>query len=405
MSTPNPFNFPVVIGPNGATPTPPATILSELLAAVAAQVPDYTANLPGSLIEDVSSTDVGAIALCDQARVGTINALTPFGANVFLLQQLGQMQGLVQGQPTNTSVQVVFSGTVGYVITNGFLVSDGAQTYQVLGGGVISSGGSSAPITAVAITAGAFSVPANTVTQTLTSFPPAVNLTVNNPNPGSPGGVPETNYAFRARVLQANLAASVGTSRYIKTLVGELLGAQSNLISVQQGGGGLRIVVGGSADPYQIAYAIWSSVADPSTLLGSAVNSGRNVTVSLNDYPDTYNILYVAAPVQVITMNITWNTTLPSFTGGAAFQGLVQAPLAAYINGLGVGQVINVFEMNEIFQTAVEGVLDGAYLTRLVFSVSINGTPTPPGSGTGAISGDPESSFSCLASAITVVQG
>jgi len=412
MSTPNPFSeysydFPVVLTASGLQPQQPQSLLAQLLANVASTNPGYTANLPGSMVEDVSSTDVAAISLCDQAKVETVNSLTPYGANLFTLGQLGTIY-LGQGQPglpTNTSVLVEFTGTVGYVINNGFLVSDGTNVYQVQGGGVIGSGGTSALLTAIAINSGAFSVPANTVTQLVTSVPSSITLAVNNPNAGTPASAAETPYAYRSRVLTAGLAACVGGPRLIKTQIGVQLGAQANLISVQAASGGIRVVVGGSASTYSIAYAIFSSIPDPSILQGSAVSSGRNVTVSLIDYPDTYSILYVAAPVQTVTMTVTWNTVLTSFTGGGAFPGLVQAPLAAYINGLGVGQVINVLEMLEIFQSAVEPVLDVSLLTRLVFTVYINSVETAPATGTYAISGDPESSFSCAASAVTVTQG
>jgi hypothetical protein len=399
------FDFPVVITASGLQPQAPASLLAQLTAAAAAQAPGYTV-LPGGLIDDVSGTMVAGMSINDQAKVEAVNSLTPYAANIPLLLQLGQCFGLSLGSVTATSVPVVFSSTsVGYVIPNGFLVGDGTNVYQVQGGGVIQSDETSSTLIALSVNPGSFAVPANTVTELLTSVPSNVSLSVNNPNAGTPASAGETYYSYRARVLQAMLAASVGTSRYIKTIIGQLLGAQSNLISVQAASGGLRIVVGGAADPYAIGYAIWSSVADVSTLQESAVNTDRDNTVALYDYPDTYNVLYVVAPVQTVTMTVTWNTVQTNFTGGAAFPGLVQAPLAAYINGLAVGQVINVQVMNEIFQNAVEDVLDASLLTRLVFTVSINSEVTPPGSGTFAITGDPESSFSCLASGITVTQG
>lgn len=396
----------------GLQPQAPASLQAQLLAAVAAVTPGYTANLPGSMIEDISSTDVGAIALIDSAKVELVNSLTPDGANEFILGQLGTQyigQG-APGQPTNTQVNVVFSSTsIGYVITNGFLVSDGTNAYQVQIGGPITNTGSSAPMTAIAVNPGSFAVPVNTVTTVQTSVPSSITLTVTNPVAGTPGSLTgESWQSFRARVLQSGLAASVGTGRYIKTLIGQLLGAQSNLISVQQASGGLRVVVGGGggANTFQIANAIYESVADVSTLQGSAINPGaRNVTVSLNDYPDTYNVLYVSSPQQTVTMTVTWNTVLTSFTGGAAFPSLVQGPLVAYLNALGIGQVINVLEMNEIFQEAVAAVLDPSLLTRLVFSVAINSVVTAPGTGTYAITGDPESFFFAIPSGITVVQG
>jgi hypothetical protein len=408
MSTPFPFSFPIVMTAAGLQPQAPATLLTQLLAAVASTNPGYTANLPGGLIEDISSTDVGSVAIIDQAKVELVNSLTPNGANLFLLGQLGQIYlGQTQpGQATNTSVPVVFAGQVGYVIPQGLVIGDGTNAYQVQVGGVIGGGGTSATINAIAVNPGSFGVPANTVNVVITTVPTSVGLTVNNPLAGNPGGAPETPFAFRARVLQAGLAASVGTQRYIKTLIGLVLGSQANLISVQQTGSGLKVVVGGSADQFSIANAIYMSVADVTTLQPKSAG-GSNVTVSLVDSPDIVTVQYVAAAQQTVTMSIVWNTVLTSFTGGAAFPGLVQPPLVAYINSLGVGQVINVLEMNEIFQTAVQSVLDVSLLTRLVFTVDINGTPTAPNSGTYAIQGDSESYFftALNGSGISVTQG
>jgi hypothetical protein len=404
------FNFPIVITASGLQPQSPASIQSQLIANVAATNPGYTANLPASMIEDISSTDVAAIAMVDQSKVEAVNCLTPYGCNVFVLGQQGQIYiGQSQpGLPTNTSVTVVFSGTVGYVIANGFLVGDGTNTYQCQSGGVIGTDGSSLPILALAIQPGAFGVGATTVTVLVTSVPGSITLTVTNPAPGTPALAAEQPYAYRARILQAGLASSVGTPRYIKTQLAALQPNAGNLVSVQQAsGGGTRVVVGLGADPYQIAYAISISVADVSDLVGTAGGGagGTSVTVGLYDYPDNYSVVYVQAAVQTVTMAIVWNTTLSGFGGGGAFQGLVQEPLAAYINSLAVGQVINVLEMNEIFQEAVAGVLDPSLLTRLVFTVEINSSVVAPGSGTYAITGDTEGYFTCVATGITVTQG
>lgn len=407
MSTP--FNFPVVIAASGLQPQAPASINQQIIAVATASSPGLTVNLPGIMIEDIASTDTAAVVVCDQAKVDTVNSLTPLAANQFTLSQLGQVYigQAAPGLPTNTSVPVVFTGTAGYVISNGFLVGDGTNVYQVQGGGVIASGGISQPINAISLNAGSFGVPANTVTTLLTSVPSSVNLSVNNPSAGTAGNVTgETWASFRARVLQAGLAASVGTARFIKTLLGLVPGVASNLISVQPATGGLRVIATGG-DVYQIAYAIFMSVGDPTALQGSAISSGRNVTVSLIDYPDTYPITYVNTPQQTVTLVATWNTSLASFTGGGAFPSLTQPPLVAYLNALAPGQVINVMEMNAIFQQAISGVLNPKLLTRLVFAVSINGVLTQPGSGTYAVAGDPESNwFTALnGSGITVVQG
>jgi hypothetical protein len=327
------------------------------------------------------------------------------GANQFSLSQLGTIYlGQSQpGLPTNTSVLVVFSGTVGYVVPNGFLVGDGTYSYQVQGGGVIGALGSSLALTALATQSGSWGIPPNTVTVLLTSAPTGVALTVTNPSNGTPGGTGETWYAFRARILQAGLAACVGSARFIKTLISET-GVAGNLISVQSGNPGIRVIVGGG-DYYQIAYAIFCSVADPSVLVGSAISPLRNVTAALYDYPNTYPIVYVNPDAQILTLVVTWNTVLTPFTGGGGFPSLTQGPLAAYINAIAIGQPINILEMNAIFQTAVSGVLDPTLLTRLVFSVYINGVLTPAGSGTYAVTGDPEGYFTAVTTGITVLQG
>lgn len=263
--------LPTVFNTSGLQPQPPASLLAQLLAKVAAVNPGYTASLPGSLIEDISSTDVAAMALIDQMRIELVNSLTPFGANPFILNQLGQVYGVPLGQASNTSVFVQFSGPPGFVIAKGFIVSDGNFQYALSDGGIIGSDGLSPQLFALATQSGTWAVPPGTVTQLVTSVPTPVTLTVNNPETGLPGNGTETYTSYRARVLQAGLAASQGMSRYLKTLLGQVAGVQPRLITaIQQDGGGWEVIVGGG-DPYQVAYAIWQSLFDISTLVGSTL--------------------------------------------------------------------------------------------------------------------------------------
>src|SRR5687767_10844170 len=113
--------LPTIVTAAGLQPIAPIDLRTQLINSVAATNPGYTADLPGTLIEDIASTDVGALIICDQARVDTINSVTPYGANVFLLVQLGNIYGVPLGGATNTGVQVVFTGSAGFVITPGFV--------------------------------------------------------------------------------------------------------------------------------------------------------------------------------------------------------------------------------------------------------------------------------------------
>lgn len=254
----------------GPLPTPPATLLAQLIALVMLTNPGYTADLPGSLVEDISSTDIGALTTIDQMRVELINSLTPFGANAFLLNQLGQIYGVPQGVASNTSVYCVFTGPRGFVISVGFVVSDGTYQYIAQDGGIIQSNGQSAALYFVATQAGTWAVPAGTVTQLVTSVPSTITLTVTNPLAGVEGQPQQNIDSYRTQVLQAGLAACQGMPSFVTTLLLNVPGVQSRLVSVQPAvmGGGWEVICGGG-DPYAIAYAIFQGIGDIRSLRGS----------------------------------------------------------------------------------------------------------------------------------------
>jgi hypothetical protein len=226
------------------------------------------------MIEDISSTDTGALIIIDQARVDYLNSITPYGSNAFMTSQLGQIYGVQKGTGSNTSVFAVFSGPAGFVIARGFVVTDGTYQYVVQDGGIIGSGGVSLPLFCVATLTGSWAVPPGTVTQAVTSVLQTVidaGFSVTNPAAGLPAADDETEVSYHARVLQAGLAASQGMSRYLKTLLGNVPGVQPRLVSVlSQVGGGWIIMVGGG-DPYYVAYAIWQALFDVSTILSSTI--------------------------------------------------------------------------------------------------------------------------------------
>jgi len=477
MSSP----IPLVMTATGPVPTPPATLLAQLIALVSAVTPGYTASLPGTLIEDISSTDVGALSLIDQARVDLVESLTPYGANAYLANQLGQVYGVPIGVGTNTSVEVQFTsvGTSAYnfPISAGFVVSDGTYQYIVQDGGIVSAATGMTPLlSCIATQQGSWAVPANSVTNIVTSLPPNVGLTVNNPGAGVAGLGSQTVADYQAQVLQAGLAASTGMTRYLKTLLQNVSGVSARLVSVrQQTGGGWEILVGGG-DNSAVANAIFEGLFDITTLVGSVMSlvgftssnpgvvmtllnhgfvgtvpgvtisgvnpptyngtytitvltektfsvgvdttgfgsyiSGgvvspnpRNVAATIFDFPDQYQILWVNPPQQTVTCVFTWNTILTNFTGAGAIAQLVPPALVAYINSIPVGGVINIFEMQAVVQVAVAGVISAQNLTRMVFSVSINGVGTAPSPGTSEVVGDPESYFFAVTTGITVIQG
>ena len=167
-----------------------------------------------------------------------------------------------------------------------------------------------------------------------------------------------------------------------------------------------------SGDPYSLHLYTDSGGTSPvdSTGFGAYVSGGvitpdnRNVTVNIIDYPDTYVIKFVNPPKQTVTMAIEWDTISPNFVNPNAISQLATGPLVNYVNGLQVGQPINVAVMISIFQNAVASVIPSQFLTTLTFSVNIDGVGTDPLMGTFEIVGDAESYFSTSASGISITQ-
>src|SRR5579875_2253217 len=300
---------PLLFSSSGPVPTPPSTLLAALLAYVAGQAPGYTANLPGSLVEDVSSTDLGALIVIDQARVDAVNNVSPYSANAFVLNQQGVMLGLPSGLSSNANALVVFSGTPGYVIPPGFQCGDGTYTYNVQDGGTIGNSGQSQSLYVVCTSSNVFPIPANSITTIITSVPSPYSLTVTNPVAGNAATGAETTQAYRSRIMTAFNGIIQGVNSQIKTLVMAVPGVSSRLVAVRQNGIYWTVVCGGG-DPFQVAGAIYAGCSQIGLLTGSSISSARNVTVSIYDAPDNYTVVFVNPPQQVVTVGVTWNTTL-----------------------------------------------------------------------------------------------
>jgi Baseplate J-like protein len=396
--------IPVVMTAAGPQPTAPFDINQRLLSDVASLVPDYTATLPGSLIEDISSTDTAAIYQIDQARIDAINSITPYGANLFILSQMAEMTGIPQqGQPNRTSVYVVFTGTVGFAINPGYTVRDGLYNYTTQDGVIIPTGGVSVPVFCLAELDGPWVVLPNTVTTVATSVPGGISLSVNNPTAGIPGGGSESDAEFRARAMQAYMVTGQGMISYLKSNLLMISGVQPRLVAIKQSSSNYMILCGGG-DPYEIAYAIFRSMFWLPGIVGSAT-TGRNITVSVYDYPNLYPIVFVNPPLQTVAMTVTWIAISPTYVDPAAVAQLAAPALIGYINEISVGQPINLLEADAIFQAAVESVIPIELLGNLTYVVIINGTTTAPTTGTKLIPSDPESYFFATSSGVTVVAG
>lgn len=332
-------SIPLVMTSAGPVPTPPATLNAALIAGVAATNPGYTI-LPADLIEDLSSTATMALVAIDQARIDAVNSVTPLGANPFVLAQLGQQYGVPQGQDANGSVFVAFTGPAGYVFSPGFTVGDGTNQYTLTNGGVIQTSGSTGNLAAVAVSGGTFAIPANTVTQIITSIPSpyASEISVTNPEAGIPASEAQSIPSYQAQVIGAGIVASTGTPAFLKNLLYAITGVQPQLVSILPVTGGWEIVCGGG-DPYGVGNAILSAVGDISRIKGSqlaitAMTAANPVVITTNlshgyvagnifavtgASPAGYNVTYTVASVTPTTITTTTNgSAFGAYTGSAA---------------------------------------------------------------------------------------
>lgn len=388
----------------GAIAATPTELRDEEVAIATTLSPGLTANLPGSLIEDLASTAAGALVIQDQAFVDLINSISPYSANSVMLYQLGAVYGVQQGIGSNTSVYVTFTGTAGFVIPVGFTVSDGNYQYTVQDGGIVGSGGNSDPLYCLATTSGTWAVPSGTVTQLITSVPSGYTLSCTNLTDGTPGASAQTLQAYQSQVIQAGLATAQGVPSFLKTLLKNVNGVQARLVSITNPAVGEWKIICGGGDPYQVANAIYKGIPDISMLVGSATTA-RNITVDIDDYPDTYSIVFVNPPVQTVAVTVTWNTISTNLVSPAAISQLSAQPIADYINSVVVGQPINTFDIQDVFAKAVATVLPLNQISKINISVAINGSVVPPVSGTFLVYGDAESYFSTSVPNITITQG
>jgi len=315
----------------GPVPKTSEELRNELVARATALSPGLTTDLPGSLIEDIVSTDVGALIICDQIRVDLINSVGPLKANKYLLDLLAQQSGIAEQKTQgSTTVPVTFNGPAGFVLPEGFLVSDGTYTYALNDATIIPESGVSSAATCEATTTGSWSVPVGSVNQVITSLPSDITITCSNLVAGTPGGAEEKIYEFRERVWEGQMSTVQGYPGFIRQKLTDMNNVQARMVSVVQDGDRWVIMCGGG-DIYEMAAAIYKSAGDISRLKGTDLN----ITGITNANPG------------VVTTDIT--------------------------HGFSTGQVINVTGVNGM--SGINNVpLTITVLTPHTFSIGINTT-------------------------------
>ena len=437
------------------TVTSPAVLAAEALAVAEVLAPGIT-SLPANLIGDMNATSTGALSIINSAFVDLVNSISPYTANPTILYQLGNVYGVQQGIGSNTQVEVIFTGTVGFVINVGFVVSDGTYQYTVQDATIVGTGGTTTSTYCLATQAGTWAVPANTVTQLITSVPAGITLTVTNPTQGIPGQPAQSLTDYQVQVIQAGRAVATGLPTLLRTALGNVSGVVRNQVAIRSVSGGWEILVGGG-DPYAVANAIYQSLFNINDLQGTqafvgagyisgttltitAVTSGTigvgftvygagvlastivtaasptspytgtggvgtyevsltqtvgsvgspitintggtTEVISIDDFPDSYDITFVRPVAQSVSITVNWETIAgTNFVSNSVVASLVTQPLIDYINAIYVGQPISTLELQTVFVAALAGTILPTNLSSLTFVVIIDGQEISPSVG------------------------
>lgn len=468
-------DLPTVIDSSGLVPTAPATLRSNTVTYATSVSAGITTDLPGTLIEDLTSTTVGALTQIDQARVDAVNSITPYGCNVALLDDMGYIYGVKRGGASNTSAYVTFNGTPGFVVSAGTTVTDGTYSYVVQSSVTLDSSGSSGNVYVLASVSGSWPVAAGSITQITTSIPTGYTLSVTNSAAGTPGdSAGETDTSYRSRIIASGAGSCQSTPRFMKSNISNIAGVSQRLVSVSASDGYYRVMVGGG-DPYEVAGAIYQSIADLPSLVGSVNNitsisqeanavvttelthgltsgnvviSGcqgmngangtwaitvidnnsfsinynsssssaytgggvletnpRNEVVTIIDSPDSYTIPFVVPLQQRVKISIVWNTNSENTVSNDTVSTLGKSSIVSYINGIYAGAPINLFQLQSVFSSSVSNAVPANNLTRLIFTVFIDGQQVSADTGTGIIQGDEQSYLYSELSDITINRG
>jgi hypothetical protein len=137
---------------------------------------------------------------------------------------------------------------------------------------------------------------------------------------------------------------------------------------------------------------------------GVVTPNSRNQIISIIDYPDTYTIPFIVPYSQTVSILLEWNTISINTASAEAVAQLTAPPIANYINSIYVGQPINIYEIQNIFQNTVASIIPPSQIAIINITVTIDGVVVPPVMGEGVVYGDAQSYFSTSSALVSVVE-
>lgn len=141
-----------------------------------------------------------------------------------------------------------------------------------------------------------------------------------------------------------------------------------------------------------MARAIYEAVPDPSVLTDDVNNSGgvapQSQRITISDFPDSYEIVFLVPTSQTVKVILTWNTAGRNFIDPASIASLAVPAIERYINAIYVGEPVNIYQLQSVFQQSISSILSTGQLSLIKVSVAIDGKVVEPDKNTGLIQSD-----------------
>lgn len=293
-----------------------------------------------------------AIHDANNTAISVYNCFSPATGYGAALTSNVKINGIARRGATNSTVDLVLTGTAGTTITNG-TVKDTNNVIWRLPASVTIGVGGTVTVTATCSNSGAVAALAGTITTINT--PTRGWASVNNPAAATVGAPAETDAELRIRQGQSVALPSLTPFEGVDGAIANVAGVTRHKLYENDTGttdsNGLpphsisAIVDGG--DVTEIAQTIRGNKGQ-----GTATYGTTSVTV-----PDTYGNPHVISFSRSTDVPIFGHITLKAFTGYTSQIGVqIQQAVADYINGLTIGDDVL---LSRIYSPANLGVVSG----------------------------------------------
>jgi uncharacterized phage protein gp47/JayE len=274
-----------------------------------------------------------AVSDANAVAISVYNSFSPQLAQGTALSSNVAINGITRNVATNSQVNVVIVGVVGTIIAAGIVADTNGNQYALPNNVEIPPGGSTV-VTATAVNTGSISSLAGTVTQIIN--PTNGWQSVTNPAASVPGAPIETDAELMARQAESVEIPSLSALDGIEGAVAAVTGVTAsksyeNDTNITDAYGNpphsISVVAQGGS-----ATAIAQAIAVKKTP-GAYTNGTTSEIVN-----DTYGIPHTIRFTVPSTTNVAVAITVHALSGYTSTIGTeIQAAVASYINGLGIG--------------------------------------------------------------------